>query len=91
MPTNPFETIEPHSVGLLIKAVVDAARSADRHIPVGVCGEAAVDPASMDFLTRAGVDYVSCAAPSIPLAWLLSARASVTSAIRPSVIDHSIA
>jgi pyruvate,orthophosphate dikinase len=74
---SPFKTIDTDGVGALISAAVRAARGRRPGIEIGVCGEHAADPASIQFFHEAGVDYISCAPPFIPLARYAAGRAAV--------------
>lgn len=74
---NPFETIDPDGVGRLIEVAIEEGRAANPELIVGVCGEHGADPESIDFFHRAGVDYVSCSPPRIPIARLAAAQAAL--------------
>ncbi len=74
---NPFETIDPHGVGRLIRVAIDEGRAANPELIVGVCGEHGADPESIVFFHGAGVDYVSCSPPRIPIARLAAAQAAL--------------
>jgi pyruvate,orthophosphate dikinase len=73
---SPFEELDVDGVGLVIRRVVRDARRARAGIRIGVCGEQAAEASAVRFLTRVGVDYVSCAVPQVPLARLAAARAA---------------
>ncbi|MDP6652016.1 MAG: hypothetical protein QGF90_07925, partial [Gammaproteobacteria bacterium] len=45
----------------------------------GICGEHAGDPSSIDFCHRAGLNYVSCSPPRVPIARLAAAQAKLRS------------
>lgn len=74
---NPFETIDPDGVGRLIELAIKEGRANNPELIVGVCGEHGADPESIDFFHRAGVDYVSCSPPRIPIARLAAAQAAL--------------
>jgi len=74
---NPFEVLDPGTVGPLIAAATRAARLAKPEIPVGICGEHGGDPASIAQLVAAGVDYVSCSPFRVPVARLAVAQALI--------------
>ncbi len=57
--TNPFETIDP-KVAELVRIGVERGREGNPDLRIGVCGEHGGDPASIDVLRDAGLDYVSC-------------------------------
>jgi pyruvate,orthophosphate dikinase len=52
-------------------------RQARPDLGLGACGEHAGDPASVRFLAAAGLDYVSCSPPRVPVARLEAGRAAV--------------
>ncbi|MCH7789736.1 MAG: pyruvate, phosphate dikinase [Acidobacteria bacterium] len=72
---NPFAVLDQDGVGALLRIACEAARSRKPDIKLGVCGEHAGDPESVDFLVRAGVDSVSCSPFRVPLARLAVAQA----------------
>ncbi len=75
---NPFETVDPHSVGKLVRDATAAARETNTKLKVGVCGEHGGDPASIELFVDAGLDYVSCSPYRIPIARLAAAQVVVT-------------
>tara|TARA_B110000858_G_scaffold197565_1_gene259673 strand:+ start:7172 stop:9919 length:2748 start_codon:yes stop_codon:yes gene_type:complete len=74
---NPFASLDQHGVGKLIDFAVDRGRSTKPDIKLGICGEHAGDPASIDFCYRSGLDYVSCSPPRVPIARLAAAQAKL--------------
>ncbi len=74
---NPFETIDRPGVGRLIQLAIAEGRQANPGLIVGVCGEHGADPDSIEFFHDAGVDYVSCSPPRIPVARLAAAQAAL--------------
>ena len=77
MRVNPFRTIDLAGVGRLITMAIEEGRAVNPRLEVGVCGEHGADPASIEFFHRAGVDYVSCSPPRIPVARLAAAQAAL--------------
>lgn len=75
---NPFQTIDPHSVGALVTDATAAARNANAELKVGVCGEHGGDPESIALFAAAGLDYVSCSPYRVPIARLAAAQVVVT-------------
>jgi len=71
---SPFETIDIGGVGELVSIAIDRSRQKNPNIKIGICGEHGGDPDSINFLVGAGVDYVSCSPPRIPIARLVSAQ-----------------
>jgi len=44
---------------------------------IGICGEHGGHPSSIAFCHAAGLDYVSCSAPRVPVARLAAAHAAI--------------
>ena len=74
---NPFASIDEHGVGRLITEAVNRGRSTRSDIKIGICGEHGGDPASIEFCQQAGLDYVSCSPPRVPVARLAAAQAAL--------------
>jgi pyruvate,orthophosphate dikinase len=74
LPNDPFTTIDQEGVGQLIKMAITALREVNPVIKIGVCGEHAGDPRSIQFFKSVGVDYVSCSSSRIPVARLACAN-----------------
>jgi len=74
---DPFVTIDRDGVGRLIEMAIADGRKVNPELVIGVCGEHGGDPASIDFFHRAGVDYVSCSTPRLPIARLAAAQAAL--------------
>ena len=74
---NPFEVLDVNGVGKLMDIAVQWGRKARPGIVVGICGEHGGHPASIAFCHRAGLDYVSCSAPRVPVARLAAAHAAL--------------
>lgn len=72
---NPFASLDQTGVGKLINLAVDKGRRTRDDLKLGICGEHAGDPASIDFCHRAGLNYVSCSPPRVPIARLAAAQA----------------
>ena len=53
------------------------ARRGKKDIEIGVCGEQAGEPRSIQYLNGTGVDYVSCSPFRIPVAKLAAAQAVI--------------
>ncbi|HEX8346511.1 MAG TPA: putative PEP-binding protein, partial [Actinoplanes sp.] len=71
---SPFHRLDLDGVGQVIRQVVRDARGVRPSIQIGVCGEQVTEPEAVGFLATAGVDYISCSAPRIPLVRLAAAR-----------------
>ncbi len=74
---DPFQTVDQHGVGKLIKMAVELGRKTDKHLHIGVCGEHGGDPVSIEFFHNVGLDYVSCSPFRVPVARLAAAQAAV--------------
>jgi len=64
-------------VGKLMKLAVEWGRSVKPDLSVGICGEHGGHPASIKFCQEAGLNYVSCSAPRVPVARLAAAHAAL--------------
>jgi pyruvate,orthophosphate dikinase len=84
---NPFEVLDIKGVGRLMKLAVDEGRQARSGLVVGICGEHGGHPESIRFCHQAGLDYVSCSAPRVPIARLAAAQAR----LREEDVDAAIA
>ncbi|MDO5729649.1 MAG: pyruvate, phosphate dikinase [Actinomycetaceae bacterium] len=74
---SPFETIDQHGVGRVVREGVSRSRSTKPDIKLGVCGEHGGDPESIHFFHKTGLDYVSCSPFRVPVARLEAGRAAV--------------
>jgi pyruvate,orthophosphate dikinase len=74
---NPFEVLDVKGVGRLMETAIQWARSTKPDIEIGVCGEHGGEPSSVKFLSRIGVDYVSCSPFRVPVARLAAAQAVI--------------
>jgi len=77
---NPFEVLDVKGVGKLMQLAVDWGRSVKPGLHVGICGEHGGHPASIAFCHQAGLDYVSCSGPRVPVARLAAAHAALKAA-----------
>ena len=74
---NPFAQLDEAGVGRLILEAVRRGRETRPNLKLGICGEHGGDPASIAFCQRAGLDYVSCSPPRVPVARLAAAQAAL--------------
>jgi len=74
---NPFETIDIKGVGELMRMAVKKGRQTKPNLKIGICGVHGGDPLSIFFCHEIGLDYVSCAAPQVPIARLAAAQAAI--------------
>ena len=74
---DPFQTLDVHGVGLLIRWGIERGRSVRPHLEVGICGEHGGDAASVKFCHEVGMDYVSASPFRVPIARLAAAQAVI--------------
>ncbi len=74
---NPFEVIDVKGVGRLIETAIFWARRTKKDIEIGVCGEQAGEPRSIQFFNAINIDYVSCSPFRVPIAKLVAAQAAL--------------
>jgi pyruvate,orthophosphate dikinase len=77
---NPFEVLDVKGVGELMKLAIANGRAQRPDLKVGICGEHGGDPRSIRFCHHAGLDYVSCSGPRVPIARLAAAHARLNEA-----------
>ncbi|MDD3471753.1 MAG: pyruvate, phosphate dikinase [Syntrophaceae bacterium] len=77
LPANPFESLDTVGVGGLMKIAVEAGRTSNPSLKIGICGEHGGHPASIQFCHNIGLNYVSCSGPRVPIARLAAAHASL--------------
>jgi pyruvate,orthophosphate dikinase len=76
---SPFEALDVEGVGELIRIAIARARDVAPGIGLGVCGEHAGDPDSIEFFEDVGLDYVSCSPYRVPIAKVAAAQAAIRS------------
>ncbi len=76
-PRDPFVGIDEEGVGELVLLATERGRSARPDLKLGICGEHGGDPASIGFVERLGLDYVSCSPYRVPIARLAAAQAAL--------------
>ena len=77
LPQNPFASIDTAGVGQLVELGARKGKQTRSSIQLGICGEHGGDPASIHFFHAAGLDYVSCSPPRVPVARLAAAQAAI--------------
>jgi pyruvate, orthophosphate dikinase len=82
---DPFVSIDEEGVGELMAIAMKRGRAARKNLEVGICGEHAGDPQSVEFCHRTGLDYVSCSPYRVPVAKLAAAHAALKEKVR--VVD----
>ncbi len=73
---DPFVSID-EGVEDLIKIAVHRGKKQNKKIKLGICGEHGGDPKSIEFCSRAGLNYVSCSPYRVPIARLAAAQAEL--------------
>ena len=74
---NPFASLDQSGVGKLMQQAVTSGRTTRADLKLGICGEHAGDPSSIDFCHGLGLNYVSCSPPRVPVARLAAAQAQL--------------
>ena len=75
--TDPFVSIDKDGVGELVKIATERGRKNNRKLKLGICGEHGGDPKSIEFCSKAGLNYVSCSPFRVPIARLAAAQAEL--------------
>ncbi len=73
---DPFISIDD-GVGDLIEIATSRGKKQNKKIKLGICGEHGGDPKSIEFCSKAGLDYVSCSPYRVPVARLAAAQAQI--------------
>lgn len=79
---DPFVALDEHGVGQLIRMCAEQARARRPDMPIGICGDHAGDPSSLQALVSSGLNYVSCVPQRVPLARFVLGRAGLASGHR---------
>ena len=77
---DPFISIDEPGVGVFMKYAVEKGRAVKKDLKLGICGEHGVDPLSVEFCHKIGLNYVSCSPYRIPIARLAAAQAALKKA-----------
>jgi pyruvate,orthophosphate dikinase len=75
--SDPFISLDIDGVGELLRIATTRGRKARPDLKLGICGEHAGDPASINFCEEIRLDYVSCSPFRIAIARLAAAQASI--------------
>ena len=73
---DPFVSIDD-GVGDLVKIAVEQGKKENKSIKLGICGEHGGDPKSIEFCSKAGLNYVSCSPYRVPVARLAAAQSEI--------------
>jgi pyruvate,orthophosphate dikinase len=74
---DPFQKLDQHGVGKLVKMASDLGRKTRPDLVLGVCGETGGEPSSIEFYHQTGLTYVSCSPYRVPIARLAAAQAAI--------------
>ncbi|HYL27457.1 MAG TPA: putative PEP-binding protein, partial [Candidatus Nitrosotalea sp.] len=74
---DPFQVLDRHGVGELMRLAVRLGRSAREGLKIGICGEHGGEPSSVAFCDQLGLDYVSCSPYRVPIARLAAAQSAI--------------
>lgn len=74
---DPFASIDQTGVGQLVQLAVELGKKGNPNIELGICGEHAGDPESIEFCNKIGLNYVSCSPYRVPTARLAAAQAAI--------------
>ena len=73
---DPFISIDD-GVADLVEIAVEKGKSQNKKLKLGICGEHGGDPNSIEFCSKAGLNYVSCSPYRVPIARLAAAQAEL--------------
>ena len=73
---DPFISIDD-GVADLIEIATSRGKKQNKKLKIGICGEHGGDPKSIEFCSKAGLDYVSCSPYRVPVARLSAAQAEL--------------
>ncbi len=74
---DPFSKLDEEGVGELIEIAIKRGIKANPKLKLGVCGEHAGNPDSIEFFHKMRVHYVSCSPYRIPIARIAAAQAQI--------------
>src|ERR1700674_3456189 len=74
---DPFQTLDIHGVGMLIRWGIERGRSVRPKLEIGICGVHGGDAASVKFCHEVEMDYVSASPFRVPIARLAAAQAVI--------------
>jgi pyruvate, orthophosphate dikinase len=74
---DPFQVLDRHGVGSLMRVGVERGRSAREGLKIGICGEHGGEPSSVAFCDQLRLDYVSCSPYRVPIARLAAAQSAI--------------
>lgn len=75
--SDPFQHIDREGVGELIALAIERGKQVKPGLKIGVCGEVAGDPESIEFLNGLAIDYISCSPFRVVCAKLAAAQSEI--------------
>ncbi|MDC3033916.1 pyruvate, phosphate dikinase [Candidatus Pelagibacter sp.] len=73
---DPFISIDD-GVADLVEIAIEKGKNQNKKLKLGICGEHGGDPKSIEFCSKAGLNYVSCSPYRVPVARLAAAQAEL--------------
>ena len=64
-------------LGNWLKLLLKEEKKQNKKLKLGICGEHGGDPRSIEFCSKAGLNYVSCSPFRVPIARLAAAQAEL--------------
>ena len=74
---NPFQRMDIEGVGELVQIGLERGRATRPDLKIGICGEQASNPETIEFLDKIGFDYVSSSPYLVPMSRLAEAQATI--------------
>lgn len=74
---DPFEAIDQTGVGALMRLALELVKAKCPSVEMGICGAQVVDPQSLEFCIRLGLNYISVPVRHLPVARLAAAQAAL--------------
>jgi pyruvate,orthophosphate dikinase len=75
--SDPFSQLDEEGVGELIGIAIKRGLKTNPKLKLGVCGEHAGNPESIEFFHKMGIHYISCSPYRIPIARIAAAQAQI--------------
>jgi pyruvate,orthophosphate dikinase len=79
---DPFAALDQEGVGELVKIATERGRKTRPGLKLGICGEHAGEPSSVEFCHRVGLTYVSCSPFRVLTARLAAAQAAAADQLK---------
>lgn len=74
---DPFKKVDQNGVGKLVEMASELGRKVRPDIELGICGEHAGEPSSVEYCHNIGLTYVSCSPFRVPIARLAASQAAI--------------